>query len=82
MKGLENDADLAGPVGGRIGESGQRLSPIVKLPRAGLVERAKQLQQGGFAATAGSGDGHEFALLDAEIHAAQRLAPGRRRIPW
>ena len=43
------------------------------LAAGGGIESAEQVQQGGFAAAAGSADGDEFAGSDGEVDAAQRF---------
>jgi hypothetical protein len=71
MKRLKDEADLVSPVGGRIGDVGDRVSTLTQSSRAGSIERTEHLKQSGFSTAARADDGYEFTLADLEIHTAQ-----------
>ena len=73
MKGLEDKANLASPVGCQVRKLRYRFSPIAQGPCGWLIEPAQHLKQGGLSAPAGSGDGNEFARGNSKINTAQRL---------
>jgi len=73
MEGLENEADLEGAIRGEVGALRERSAAIPQRARARMVERAKHLEQRGFSRAARAHDRDKLALLDAKIHAAQRL---------
>ena len=51
----------------------QQILPIhMHAPGRGPVQPAEDVHQRGFAAAAGADDGHQFALLDAQVQLAQR----------
>src|SRR5262245_15501032 len=71
MKGLEDEADLAGAVISQVRKIGEGLTPVVQGTLAGTVQTAQELEQGGFTRTAPANDRHEFAFSNAKIHPAQ-----------
>ena len=73
MKGLEDEADLASAVGGGIGMIRNRLPAIEQRAGSGPIERAEQLEQRRFSATARARDRDELALANGKIDAAQGL---------
>ena len=73
MKSLKDEADFTSAIGRRVGKIRYRVPSVAQCPGGGPVERAQQLKQSGLSAAAGTGDGHEVVLRDAETHSAQRL---------
>src|ERR1035437_5557924 len=71
MKCLEDEADASRPIGVQINRRAEFFVFEKYLASGGRVESAQQLQQGGFAAAAGSADGNEISRCDGEIDAAQ-----------
>ena len=68
IEGLKDEADFfAAQRGGLRGAESRGVDALDEDAAAGgLVDAADQVQQGGFAAAAGAGDGEEFAGIDAE----------------
>ena len=73
IKGLEDESHLAGAVGVEVDGGAEPGVLKEDLAAGGGIEPAQQLQQGGFAAAAGSADGQVFPGGDSEIDAAQSL---------
>ena len=73
MKRLEDEADLEGAIRCRVTQLSYRVPSIAQSARGGSIKRAKHLKQGGLSTTARTGKGHELALGDSKIHAAQCL---------
>jgi len=70
---------FCGAEGGRVFELGDGLALKQDLPLVGHIERAKQAEQGGFAAAAAANDGDKLALFDLQNSRRAGPAHGRRR---
>src|ERR1700683_143929 len=75
IEGLEDEADRVGPDLGYLGLSHTAQVHVVELDRAGgrPVKATDHLQQSGLPMARGPLDGEPFAVLDLQVHAAQRL---------
>ena len=69
---LEHETDLAIAKIGQLvrAQAGQRFTADDEIARAGSVERAHHIHEGGFARTGWSHDRDVFARLDIAIHAS------------
>jgi hypothetical protein len=73
MKRLEHKANMPCPKACRIRQPAKGFTPKPNLSRIGRIERAEQMEQGGFPAAARSHQRHEFAFVNGERYPAQRL---------
>ena len=73
VEGLEYKADVVAAIGVEAERAAELLAAVEYLALAGHIQPAKQLQERGFAASAGAGDSQPLALGHRQVHAAQGL---------
>ncbi len=75
VEGLKDEADLAiadaGAIRQRKVRHGLGIDPVIAF--RGRIEQPENREQRGFAAARRTGDREEFAVLDFQVHAAERV---------